>query len=101
MKDKIVLKSNTPETITRCQLLAQELGVEFEVQKVDNVLQFPTKEASPVVSMADVEKKTILEAIQASHGNMSKVAKTLGIGRATLYRKIKVYEIPVKEIKVA
>jgi len=45
------------------------------------------------VKMEDVEKKTILEALDNNEGNQSLAAKALGIGRTTLYRKMKKYDI--------
>ena len=40
-----------------------------------------------------VEKETILHAIDATHGDRAKAAQVLGIGRTTLYRKLKEYRI--------
>ncbi len=39
------------------------------------------------------EKKLIAEALERSGGNVPEAAKLLGIGRATLYRKIELYDI--------
>jgi two-component system response regulator HydG len=46
--------------------------------------------ASPC-SLADVERRHILAVLAASDGNRAKAAATLGIGTATLYRKLKEY----------
>jgi two-component system response regulator AtoC len=43
-------------------------------------------------SLADVEKKYILEVLAAFGGNKSKTAETLGISRAALWRKLKQYD---------
>jgi DNA-binding NtrC family response regulator len=48
---------------------------------------------SDSVKMKDVEKKTIMEALEKNDGNQSLAAKELGIGRTTLYRKMKKYNI--------
>jgi Nif-specific regulatory protein len=40
------------------------------------------------------EKKLIIEALKRSGGNVAEAAKLLGIGRATLYRKIEEYDVP-------
>jgi two-component system response regulator HydG len=45
------------------------------------------------LSLEDMEKKAIVAAIQRYHGNMSHVAKELGVGRTTLYRKMEKYGI--------
>jgi Nif-specific regulatory protein len=42
----------------------------------------------------DWERKLVTEALQRSGGNVPEAAKLLGIGRATLYRKIEQYDIP-------
>jgi DNA-binding NtrC family response regulator len=43
--------------------------------------------------LATVEKETILKALEATHGDRAKAALLLGIGRTTLYRKLKEYKI--------
>jgi transcriptional regulator of acetoin/glycerol metabolism len=43
--------------------------------------------------LMDVERQAIVEIIKAMEFNMSKAAKMLGITRATLYRKIKKYNL--------
>ncbi len=45
------------------------------------------------VNMEEVEKATILKALQNHDGNVSKAAKALGLGRTTLYRKMNKYGI--------
>ena len=42
--------------------------------------------------LADVERALILETLAASGGNRARTAETLGIGEATLYRKLKQYD---------
>jgi DNA-binding NtrC family response regulator len=46
---------------------------------------------SPVISLPDSEKQTIGNALAATHGMRTKAARLLGIGRTTLYRKMKQY----------
>ncbi len=48
-------------------------------------------ETGALQALADVERDLILFAIAHHKGHMSKVAKSLGIGRSTLYRKLKEY----------
>ncbi len=43
-------------------------------------------------SLADVERDYILSVLQANEGNRGQTAEQLGIGSATLYRKLKRYE---------
>lgn len=46
-----------------------------------------------------VEKKTILDALARTDGNAVSAANLLGIGQATMYRKIKRYGIALKKIR--
>lgn len=39
-------------------------------------------------SLADIEAEVIASAVKRCAGNMSEVARVLGIGRSTLYRRI-------------
>lgn len=60
-----------------------------------NVIQFPTPTAtsSSVQKMEELEAHAIENAIVQYKGNLTEAAKALGIGRATLYRKVKQYHI--------
>jgi DNA-binding NtrC family response regulator len=56
--------------------------------------------AMPMVSsqgpsrlLKDVEKACILNALEKTHGNRRKAAELMGLGVATLYRKLKVYKL--------
>jgi transcriptional regulator of acetoin/glycerol metabolism len=44
-----------------------------------------------VVPLAELEKRAILQAIEVTKGDRSFAADLLGIGRTTLYRKLKSY----------
>jgi two-component system, NtrC family, response regulator HydG len=45
------------------------------------------------LSLDEMEEKAITDALRRHNGNMSKVAKELGLGRTTLYRKLLKYGI--------
>jgi len=51
------------------------------------------KAVLPVVPLKQIEKQAIQTALIRNEGNISNTARQLDIGRATLYRKIKEYEI--------
>ena len=51
--------------------------------------QAPPK--SPVISLLENEKQAISKALEATNGDRTKAARALGIGRTTLYRKIREY----------
>ena len=48
---------------------------------------------SPVISLPESEKQAIAAALAATGGERGKAARILGIGRTTLYRKMKEYGI--------
>ncbi len=58
--------------------------------------------AGDVRTLAEVEEELIRFALRHYHGQMSQVARKLGIGRSTLYRKLKDYGInpddPLKQV---
>jgi transcriptional regulator of acetoin/glycerol metabolism len=62
-----------------------------------NVLPFPGPIAytadSKIQKMDELEAHAIENAIVQYKGNLTEAAKALGIGRATLYRKVKQYHI--------
>lgn len=63
-------------------------------ETVNNVVTFPgTNPDGKVQKMEDLEAKAIETAINQYKGNLTEAAKALGIGRATLYRKVKQYHI--------
>ena len=56
-------------------------------------------ERGNVRSLADVELEMIKLAIDHYEGQMSEVARRLGIGRSTLYRKLKEYGLDPDETR--
>jgi transcriptional regulator of acetoin/glycerol metabolism len=55
--------------------------------------EFAIAVKSPVISLPDSERHTIVRALAATSGERGKTARLLGIGRTTLYRKMKQYGI--------
>ncbi|HKO18555.1 MAG TPA: sigma-54 dependent transcriptional regulator, partial [Acidobacteriaceae bacterium] len=53
--------------------------------------QAATEGLAPVLSIAEMEKQAILSTIQQCHGDKLMAARLLGIGKTTLYRKLKEY----------
>ena len=63
-----------------------------------NVLPFPDsphyqKASKKIQTINELEAEAIETTIHEFHGNLTEAAKALGIGRATLYRKVKQYNI--------
>ena len=46
------------------------------------------------MTMAEIEKAAIVAALRETRGNRRKAAEILDIGERTLYRKLKVYQVP-------
>ena len=88
---------------------AIERAVLLETTAVLHVSSLPP-EVSPLASsggdastpatarlrMSEVEREAIAQALDASHHNVAAAARLLGINRATLYRKLKKYDLPDK-----
>lgn len=80
----------------RSQIHTEETNLQSGAQPVGGkVLAFPNRqvEDKKVQTINDVEKDAIENAIMEFRGNLTEAAKALGIGRATLYRKVKQYKI--------
>ncbi|MEI6638938.1 MAG: sigma-54-dependent Fis family transcriptional regulator [Chlorobium sp.] len=58
-------------------------------------LQPPPENPAPILSLDDIEKKSITEALERCNGNKRKSALALGITERTLHRKIKAYGLQV------
>ena len=53
----------------------------------------PALELVPVVPLAELERQAIMRALEYTKGDRLTAATLLGIGRTTLYRKLKEYEL--------
>lgn len=69
------------------------LAEEDEIRPCDLGLRDSGGEMLDSLQIEHWEKKLILEALKRAGGNVPEAAKLLGIGRATLYRKIEIYHI--------
>ena len=49
--------------------------------------------------LTEVQTETIRKALYSMNGNISRVSKALGIGRATIYRKIKEHNINLVDVR--
>jgi len=61
-----------------------------------HVIEMTPQDASSLstTALAEMEKMTILRVFEQAHGDKALAGKMLGISRATLYRKLKRYNIP-------
>ena len=70
---------------------------DFESQCFHTMLSAKAEAASSLegLTLDELEKQTILQALKTHAGNLSHVATALGISRAALYRRLEKYDIPV------
>jgi two-component system response regulator AtoC len=54
--------------------------------------------AISITALADLERMTILRVFEKAGGDKALAGKMLGISRATLYRKLKLYNIPLRPV---
>jgi transcriptional activator for dhaKLM operon len=47
-----------------------------------------------------MERQAIIRAANVSRGQLNEMAQLLGIGRTTLWRKIKQYQIDIRQFKL-
>ncbi len=98
----ILKKYTWPGNIRELRSIIRRVAILSDGQVIDednipeHLTQNKTKEARPEVSsrsLAGKEKDLIIEVLSKNNQNMSASAKELGIGRTTLYRKLKKYGI--------
>jgi two-component system, NtrC family, response regulator AtoC len=65
-------------------------------QPVSASLSTPDAASLSTTALAEMERMTILRVFEQANGDKALAGKMLGISRATLYRKLKRYNIPVK-----
>ncbi len=74
-------------------LKVEDLPEELLVQLESNPPATLNVSSSGGHKLAELEKQSIICEVEKQHGNLSLVAKSLGIARSTLYRKMKEYQI--------
>ena len=89
--------SNGSLSLQNLPLQFQELG-----SRAHPIPQFPLEKQGFYredidLTMAEVEKRTILSALENAQGDKTEVARRLGIGKTTLYRKIKEYGLDAEK----
>jgi DNA-binding NtrC family response regulator len=68
-------------------------GADVDVQHLPRLLDPPPRRDEPLCTLAELEKRHILRALQACGGRHGEASKLLGIGRTTLWRKLHDYGI--------
>ena len=119
---KIILIGSDHDTINAVTALAVDRGYQFEhytpkqwkektfdhssdknnVVSIRKDLLLPTGKGSSnfyLKSLDEVQSEAIRQALVVSKGNVSRVSKILNRGRATLYSKIKQYNIDLSHVR--
>jgi two-component system, NtrC family, response regulator HydG len=83
--------------LRNCVLRAVSIAQSETIQAndVSDSLSKPpvSEDVSEAESLADLEKKHVIQMMAKCGGNVSKAAKALGISRSTLYEKLRLYEL--------
>ena len=80
----------------KSQGLAATPGTASPMRPVSESMADDRRQAgAPVVPLCQVEKQAILGALEYTNGDRAVAAHLLGIGRTTLYRKLKEYQLAV------
>ena len=76
--------------------LALSSGLKLEAGNLPSTIIYrtePRSGARDTARLQDLERKAIIEALQAAGGDRIRAAKMLGIGKTTIYRKVKEYHL--------
>ena len=57
----------------------------------------PPSGSTEILPLEEVERQTLAHALKAMDNNVTKAAQALKIDRSTLYRKLKLYKLPVSD----
>lgn len=80
---QLVINTAENNQVLRCEQLPTHM---IEVNNVEDANGY-----DKLLTLEEIEKSAIAKTIQEVSGNMSMASKILGIGRSTLYRKIRKY----------
>ena len=54
-------------------------------------------DSTEILSFEEVERQTLAHALKVMDNNVTKAAQALNIDRSTLYRKLKLYQLPTSD----
>ena len=83
--------------LENCIQRAVALGSAPQIRVLDlpsNVLSFvgqSQRDPGALATLQELEQRAILQALQATQGDRQRAAQLLGIGKTTIYRKLKEY----------
>ncbi|GAB1438524.1 hypothetical protein MASR2M36_12760 [Providencia sp.] len=94
-------EANSNVLFALTQSLAREASGKLKCQYYQQKLSCEDNDSQRFASLdiQSVEKELIIEVAQACKGKIQKMHQVLNMGRTTLWRKLKQYEINIKEYK--
>jgi DNA-binding NtrC family response regulator len=81
---------------TKLEARSVAASVGVNVTSIESCRAIPAGEeprASPILPLMEIERRAILQAMEHTRGDRAVAAHLLGIGRTTLYRKLKEYNL--------
>ena len=82
--------ADLPPEVQSLRAGCEDAGLTADTSETPRAHDQPAMEV--IASVADVERRAILCAIEQLNGDRPLAAKLLGIGKTTLYRKLKEYQ---------
>ena len=80
----------------RAVVLGREPRLRIEDFTVAGKPDLRAAEPAAAPSIKEMELRSLMRAIEAAGGNISRAAKALGVGRDTVYRRLKKYGVELK-----
>ena len=80
-------------TIERAVILSEKEVIEQDLIKFDHIDTNSNFNTSGSLNLSELERETIIKAIEGCDGNITKASKKLGITRTALYRRMEKYDI--------
>ena len=79
--------------IERAIILSEEKIISDDLIKIDTHANSSSINLSGTLNLSELERETIIKAIEECQGNITKASKKLGITRTALYRRMEKYDI--------
>jgi transcriptional regulator with PAS, ATPase and Fis domain len=76
-------------------ILPRDLPWEIQTESYNPLPELHKEQRDEILSMSEIEKKSMLMALAKTNNNAVKAAEILGMGKSTFYRKLKRYKIEV------
>ncbi|MEM6455841.1 MAG: sigma-54 dependent transcriptional regulator [Acidobacteriota bacterium] len=83
-----------PTVLRPADLLGPEIVVPAPTDVGDGSPPAPSASSEPLLTLAEIEQRHILRALERCDGQRQRTADALGIGVATLRRKLRAYGVP-------